>query len=82
MWDSRKSDPVTYFYAPANYQPSLKLNNTEVDYPNGNATVTYSIENCYPRCVNVCARVEPADNVIVSEEGADCNRTVSLSQLR
>ena len=77
-----KSDPVTYFYAPANYQPSLKLNNTEVDYPNGNATVTYSIENCYPRCVNVSAKVEPADNVILSEEGADCNRAVSLSQLR
>ena len=80
--NNKLSNPVTYFYAPADYQPSLKLNNTEVDYPNGNATVTYSIENCYPRCVNVSARVEPADNVILSEEGADCNRAVSLSQLQ
>ena len=77
-----KSNAVNYFYAPTGYQPSLNLINTGIDYPNGNATVVYTVENCRPQCVNVSTRIKPADNVIISEEGAGCNRTVRLSQLQ
>ena len=78
----RGSNGVFYTYAPADYQPTLELKNTDTNDLRSNASVIYAVKNCIPGCVELKTGIEPGDNVTINEKGTDCNRTVELSQLQ